>query len=97
MEISTTHKVGDATYRRAAQVLNEQQLRRPAHAHRDTYTTLAMTMNAVEQGVPPGTTASPPAAARATLTVPRGPSGPRGNQSAPAVSESRWTRDSIIS
>ena len=55
MEISTTHKVADATYRRAAQVLNEQQLV-DLLTLSGTYTTLAMMMNAVEQGVPPGTT-----------------------------------------
>ena len=54
MEISTTHKVGDATYRRAAQVLNEQQLV-DLLTLSGTYITLAMTMNAFEQGVPPGT------------------------------------------
>ena len=55
MEISTTHKVSDATYRRAAQVLNEQQLV-DLLTLSGTYTTLAMLMNAFEQGVPPGTT-----------------------------------------
>jgi 4-carboxymuconolactone decarboxylase len=55
MEISTTHKVADATYRRAAQVLNEQQLV-DLLTLSGTYTTLAMMMNAVEQGVPAGTT-----------------------------------------
>ena len=55
MEISTTHKVSDATYRRAAQVLNEQQIV-DLLTLSGTYTTLAMMMNAVEQGVPPGTT-----------------------------------------
>jgi 4-carboxymuconolactone decarboxylase len=54
MEISTTHTVSDATYRRAAQVLNEQQLV-DLLTLSGTYTTLAMMMNAVEQGVPPGT------------------------------------------
>ena len=54
MEISTTHKVADATYRRAAQVLNEQQLV-DLLTLSGTYTTLAMMMNAVEQGVPAGT------------------------------------------
>jgi 4-carboxymuconolactone decarboxylase len=54
-EISTTHKVTDATYRRAAQVLNEQQLV-DLLTLSGTYTTLAMMMNAAEQGVPPGTT-----------------------------------------
>ncbi|HYS27754.1 MAG TPA: hypothetical protein VEP46_19230 [Vicinamibacterales bacterium] len=55
MEISTTHKVSDATYRRAAQVLTEQQLV-DLLTLTGTYTTLAMMMNAVEQGVPAGTT-----------------------------------------
>lgn len=54
-EISTTHKVDDATYRRAAQVLNEQQLV-DLLTLSGTYTTLAMMMNAAEQSVPPGTT-----------------------------------------
>ena len=55
MEVSTTHKVSDATYRRAAQVLTEQQLV-DLLTLSGTYTTLAMLMNAFEQGVPPGTT-----------------------------------------
>ena len=55
MEISTTHTVSDATYRRAAQVLTEQQLV-DLLTLSGTYTTLAMLMNAFEQGVPPGTT-----------------------------------------
>ena len=55
MEISKTHAVSDATYRRAAQVLNEQQLVDLVTLS-GTYATLAMLMNAVEQGVPPGTT-----------------------------------------
>jgi 4-carboxymuconolactone decarboxylase len=54
-ELSTTHNVSDPTYRRAAQVLNEQQLV-DLLTLTGTYTTLAMMMNAVEQGVPPGTT-----------------------------------------
>jgi len=54
MEISTTHKVSDATYRRAAQVLTEQQFV-DLLTLSGTYTTLAMLMNAFEQGVPPGT------------------------------------------
>jgi len=53
-EISTTHRVSDTTYRRAAQVLNEQQLV-DLLTLSGTYTTLAMMMNAAEQGVPPGT------------------------------------------
>jgi 4-carboxymuconolactone decarboxylase len=55
MEISTIHNVSDATFKRAAQVLNEQQLV-DLLTLSGTYTTLAMMMNAVEQGVPPGTT-----------------------------------------
>jgi len=55
MEISKTHAVSDATYRRAAQVLTEQQLV-DLLTLSGTYTTLAMMMNAVEQGVPAGTT-----------------------------------------
>jgi 4-carboxymuconolactone decarboxylase len=58
-EISTTHQVSDATYRRAAQVLNEQQLV-DLLTLSGTYTTLAMIMNAVNQDVPPG--ATPPLA-----------------------------------
>ena len=55
MEISTARTVSEATYRRAAQVLNEQQLVDLVTLS-GTYTTLAMMMNTVEQGVPPGTT-----------------------------------------
>ena len=54
-ELSTTHAVTDATYRRATQVLNEQQLV-DLLTLSGTYTTLAMMMNATEQGVPPGAT-----------------------------------------
>lgn len=63
-EISTTHRVADATYRRAALVLNEQQLV-DLLTLSGTYTTLAMMMNAVEQTVPAGTDPPlPPAPAR---------------------------------
>jgi 4-carboxymuconolactone decarboxylase len=55
MELSTTHTVSDATYRRAAQVLNEQQLV-DLLTLSGTYMTVAMLMNGFEQGVPPGTT-----------------------------------------
>lgn len=54
MEISTKHSVSDATYQRAARVLNEQQLV-DLFTLSGTYTTLAMLMNAFEQDVPPGT------------------------------------------
>jgi 4-carboxymuconolactone decarboxylase len=57
MEISTTHAVSDATYRRAAQVLSERQIVDLITAS-GTYATLAMMMNTVPQGVPPG--AAPP-------------------------------------
>jgi 4-carboxymuconolactone decarboxylase len=64
MEMSTTHKVSDGTYRRAAQVLTEQQLV-DLLTLSGTYTTLALLMNAFEQGVPPGTTPPlPPLPAR---------------------------------
>jgi len=56
MEISTTHKVVDATYARAARVLNEQQLV-DLLTLSGTYATLAMVMNGFEQELPPGTEA----------------------------------------
>ena len=55
MELSTTHTVSDGTYRRAAQVLNEQQLV-DLLTLSGTYMTVAMLMNGFQQGVPPGTT-----------------------------------------
>jgi len=55
-EISTTHKVTDATYARAAKVLNEQQLV-DLITLSGTYATLAMVMNGFEQELPPGTQA----------------------------------------
>ncbi len=56
MEISTTHKVADATYARAALVLNEQQLV-DLLTLSGTYATLATVMNGFEQELPPGTEA----------------------------------------
>jgi len=56
MEISTTHKVTDATYARAARVLNEQQLV-DLLTLSGTYATLAMVMNGFQQELPPGTEA----------------------------------------
>ena len=56
MEISTTHKVTDATYARAARVLNQQQLV-DLLTLSGTYATLAMVMNGFEQELPPGTQA----------------------------------------
>ena len=56
MEISTTHKLADATYARAARVLNEQQLV-DLLTLSGTYATLAMVMNGFEQELPPGTQA----------------------------------------
>ena len=56
MEVSTTHKVADATYARAARVLNEQQLV-DLLTLSGTYATLAVVMNGFEQELPPGTRA----------------------------------------
>jgi 4-carboxymuconolactone decarboxylase len=53
MEVSTTHKVTDATYARAAKVLNEQQLV-DLLTLSGTYATLAMVMNGFEQELPAG-------------------------------------------
>jgi 4-carboxymuconolactone decarboxylase len=53
-EVSTTHTVSDATYKRAAQYLDEQQLV-DLLALSGTYAALAMMMNAVEQDLPAGT------------------------------------------
>jgi 4-carboxymuconolactone decarboxylase len=58
-ELSTTHQVRDATYLRAAQVLNEQQLV-DLLTLSGTYATLAGVMNAFEQDVPSGTVAPLP-------------------------------------
>jgi 4-carboxymuconolactone decarboxylase len=52
-EISATHKVTDATYARAAKVLNQQQLV-DLLTLSGTYATLAMVMNGFEQELPPG-------------------------------------------
>jgi 4-carboxymuconolactone decarboxylase len=54
MEISTTHKVADATFARATRVLNEQQLV-DLLTLSGTYATLAMVMNGFEQELPPST------------------------------------------
>ena len=59
MEVSTTRAVSDATYRRAAQIFTEQQIV-DLMTVSGTYTTLAMMMNTVRQGVPAGTTAPLP-------------------------------------
>jgi 4-carboxymuconolactone decarboxylase len=56
MELSTTHQVQDATYLRAAKVLNEQQLV-DLLTLSGTYATLAGLMNAFQQELPPGVTA----------------------------------------
>jgi 4-carboxymuconolactone decarboxylase len=60
MEISTTRRVSDATYRRVAQMFSEQQIV-DLIAVSGTYTTLAMMMNAVGQGTPAGATPPLPA------------------------------------
>jgi len=56
MEISTTHEVRDATYMRAAAVLNQQQLV-DLLTLSGTYATLAGVMNAFQQELPPGAAA----------------------------------------
>jgi 4-carboxymuconolactone decarboxylase len=55
MELSATRTVSDATYRRAAQIFTEQQIVDLLTVS-GTYTSLAMMMNGVAQGVPAGTT-----------------------------------------
>jgi 4-carboxymuconolactone decarboxylase len=55
MELSTTHEVRDATYMRAARVLNQQQLV-DLLTLSGTYATLAGVMNAFQQELPPGAT-----------------------------------------
>ena len=56
MEISTTRAVSAASYARISRVLSEQQVIDLVTVS-GTYSTLAMMMNAVGQGVPPGATA----------------------------------------
>jgi 4-carboxymuconolactone decarboxylase len=66
MELSTTHQVSDATYRRAAALFTEQQIVDLVSVS-GTYVSLAMLMNATNQSVPQGVTppleplANPPA------------------------------------
>ena len=55
MELSTTHAVSDATYRRAAALFSEQQIV-DLVAVSGTYVSLAMLMNATNQSVPQGAT-----------------------------------------
>src|SRR6266852_2715952 len=52
-ELSTTHKVTDATFLRAKEMLGEQQVV-DLIALSGTYVTVAMLLNAAEEGVPPG-------------------------------------------
>jgi 4-carboxymuconolactone decarboxylase len=52
-ELSTTHAVSDATFRRAKELLGEQQVI-DLIAVSGTYVTVAMLLNAAEEGVPPG-------------------------------------------
>jgi 4-carboxymuconolactone decarboxylase len=53
MELSTTHAVSDDTFRRAKEMLGEQQVI-DLIAVSGTYVTVAMLLNAAEEGVPPG-------------------------------------------
>ncbi len=53
MELSTKHEVSNATFERLRQIFSEQQMVDLTTTN-GTYVTLAMLMNAVEQGVPPG-------------------------------------------
>jgi 4-carboxymuconolactone decarboxylase len=53
MELSTTHAVSDATFARAKDMLGEQQLV-DLIAVSGTYVTVAMLLNAAEEGVPAG-------------------------------------------
>jgi 4-carboxymuconolactone decarboxylase len=70
MELSTTRTVSDATYRRAAQIFTEQQIV-DLMTVSGTYTSLAMMMNAVGQGVPAGATPPlPPLPPRVLLAPP---------------------------
>lgn len=57
MELSTKHEVSDATYKRLRDIFTEQQVV-DLIAVDGTYTTLAMFLDAAEEGLPPGT---PPA------------------------------------
>lgn len=53
MELSTRHAVSDATYGRAKQFLNDQQIV-DLTVLSGTYVTIAMVLAAAEEGVPPG-------------------------------------------
>jgi 4-carboxymuconolactone decarboxylase len=54
MELSTKHEVSDATYKRVRDIFTEQQVV-DLEAVNGTYVTLAMMLNAAEDGLPPGT------------------------------------------
>ena len=68
MELSTTHEVTDATYRRAAAVFSEQQIVDLVTVS-GTYVSLAMLMNATNQSVPAGVT--PPLSPVSARSTPR--------------------------
>jgi 4-carboxymuconolactone decarboxylase len=55
MELTTDHVVSDATFDRLRNIFSEQQIV-DLTTVTGTYVTLAMLLNAVEQGVPPGKT-----------------------------------------
>ena len=55
MELSTKHVVSDSTFQRARKLFSEQQVV-DLIAVSGTYVTIAMLLNAAEEGVPPGKT-----------------------------------------
>jgi 4-carboxymuconolactone decarboxylase len=55
MELSTTHAVSDATFKKAKEMLGEQQLV-DLVVLSGTYITVAMLLSAAEEGVPAGKT-----------------------------------------
>lgn len=55
MELTTNHAVSDATFERLRNIFSERQIV-DLTTVTGTYVTLAMLLNAVEQGVPPGKT-----------------------------------------
>src|ERR1019366_9184097 len=55
MELSTKHVVSDSTFQRARKLFSEQQVV-DLIAVSGTYVTIAILLNAAEEGVPPGKT-----------------------------------------
>jgi 4-carboxymuconolactone decarboxylase len=54
MELSNKHEVSDATYKRVRDIFTEQQVV-DLEAVNGTYVTLAMMLNAAQDGLPAGT------------------------------------------